>query len=197
MLIYLHGFNSSSQSYKARLVGRAMADRGRAHEYRCPDLPHDPGEAFKFLDGELTALAGTPVVLIGSSLGGFYATWLAERHGCNAALVNPAVRPYELLSGYLGPQRNLYNGTTYELTRAHIDALRAHEVEVITPSRYFLITCTGDEVLDYRAGVDRYRGARQIVVEGSDHGFSDFAGYVDTVIAYHDEVAAAGSPARL
>lgn len=187
MLLYLHGFNSSPKSYKARLLGEALAARGRADEYGCPDLPHDPDTAFRQLDAQISGLAGKPLVLVGSSLGGYYATWLAEHHGCRVVLLNPAVRPYELLSAYVGPQRNLYSGAEYVLAQDHIDALRRHEVETITPERYLLITCTGDEVLDYRAGVARYAGSRQIIVPGSDHGFSDFAGYVDTVLDYYDE----------
>ena len=187
VLLYLHGFNSSPQSYKARLLGEALAARGRADEYGCPDLPHDPDAAFVQLDAQVASMAGRPLVLVGSSLGGYYATWLAERHGCRVVLLNPAVRPYELLATYLGPQRNLYSGAEYVLTQAHIDALRRHEVETITPARYFLITCSGDEVLDYRAGVERYDGSRRIIVPGSDHGFSDFADYVDTVLDYYDE----------
>jgi predicted esterase YcpF (UPF0227 family) len=94
------------------------------------------------------------------------------------------VQPYGLLADYLGPQKNLYTGEAYELTPQHIDELRALEVETVTPSRYLLITATGDEVLDYRAGVERYAGCVQIVVPGSDHGFREFADYLDTVVAF-------------
>jgi predicted esterase YcpF (UPF0227 family) len=124
------------------------------------------------------------VMLVGSSLGGFYATWLAEHLGVRAVLVNPAVRPYELLAPLVGPQKNLYTGETYELTPQHIDELRMLEVDAITSPRYLLITATGDEVLDYRAGVARYAGCEQIVVTGGDHGFSGFADYLDAVVAF-------------
>jgi uncharacterized protein len=124
------------------------------------------------------------VSLIGSSLGGYYATWLAEKHGVRAVLVNPAVRPYELLAQYVGPQTNLYTGAHDVLTAGDIDALRALEVDRITPNRYLLMVQTGDEVLDYRAAVERYRGAEQQVIEGGDHGFSDFGEHLDAALAF-------------
>jgi predicted esterase YcpF (UPF0227 family) len=182
MLIYIHGFNSAPHSFKARLVGERMRALGRGAEYRVPALPHRPAEAMALLRN---LVERHPIAaLIGSSLGGFYATWLAERYALRAALVNPAVRPYELLNGYLGPQRNLYTGAEYELTPRHIDELRALEIDAITPEHYLLLTRTGDEVLDYRLAVDKYRGARQQVIAGGDHGFGDFENYLDVVLEF-------------
>lgn len=184
MLIYIHGFNSSALSYKARLLREHMAKLGLADQYACPELPHRPAQAITLLRGLLAGRDPESVTLVGSSLGGFYATALVEQFGVRAVLVNPAVRPYELLAGYLGPQKNLYTGETYTLTPQHVDELRALEVAAITPSRYLLITATGDEVLDYRAGVEWYAGCEQIVVPGGDHGFREFADYLDTVVAF-------------
>lgn len=184
MLIYIHGFNSSALSYKAGLLREYMAKLGLADYYACPELSHRPNEAMAQLEALIAPHDPRSVMLVGSSLGGFYATSLVERFGARAVLVNPAVRPYELLAGYLGPQKNLYTGEAYELTPQHIDELRALEVDAVTPSRYLLITATGDEVLDYRLGVKRYAGSEQIVVPGSDHGFREFAAYLDTVVAF-------------
>lgn len=184
MLIYIHGFNSSALSYKAGLLREHMAKLGLSERFACPELSHRPHEAMTQLEALIAPRASRDVTLVGSSLGGFYATALVERFATRAVLVNPAVRPYELLSGYLGPQKNLYTGEAYELTPQHIAELRALEVEAITPSRYLLITATGDEVLDYRAGVERYAGCEQIVVSGSDHGFREFAAYLETVVAF-------------
>lgn len=183
MLIYIHGFNSSPLSFKAKLVGERMAQLGRGGEFVCPDLPHRPGEAIALLDA-LVAKAGAGASLIGSSLGGFYATWLAERHGVRAVLVNPAVRPYVLLEPALGPQQNLYSGKRYRLTPEHLAELRELEVASITPARYLLITRTGDEVLDYRDALERYRGCEQLVIEGGDHGFADFGLYLDRALTF-------------
>ena len=184
VLIYIHGFNSSSQSHKARLVRDRLAALGRAGEYRCPDLPHRPAAAMARLEALLVAADPAKTTLIGSSLGGYYATWLAERHGCRAVLINPAVQPYLGLRNYLGTQKNIYTGEPYEFTEAHLAELRALEVDAVTPERYLLIVGTDDEVLDYRVALARYSGCRQIVVEGGDHGLGDFGGYLDQVLAY-------------
>ncbi len=182
MLIYIHGFNSAPGSYKARLVGERMRVLKRESEYWVPALPHRPAEAMALLRDLVERHPG--VALIGSSLGGFYATWLAEHYRLRAVLVNPAVRPYELLSGALGPQKNIYTGASYELTMQHIAELKTLEVTAITPERYFLLTRTGDETLDYRLGIEKYRGARQWVIPGGDHGFGDFDNYLDAALAF-------------
>jgi len=182
MLIYVHGFNSAPSSFKARLVGERMRALGREDEFIVPALPHRPAEAMALLRTTLERNPGA--ALIGSSLGGFYATWLAEHYDLRTVLVNPAVRPYELLNGYLGPQKNLYTGAEYELTVQHIDELNTLEVASITPGRYLLLTRTGDEVLDYRLAVEKYRGAQQWVIPGGDHGFGDFENYLDAVLEF-------------
>lgn len=182
MLIYIHGFNSAPGSFKAQLVGRRMRALGRADEYQVPELPHRPARAMALLRELVERHPGA--ALIGSSLGGYYATWLAEHYALRAVLVNPAVRPYTLLNGFLGPQKNLYTGAEYELTVQHIEALQALEVAAVHPERYFLITRTGDEVLDYRDAVEKYRGARQWVIPGGDHGFGDFENYLDAALEF-------------
>lgn len=184
MLIYIHGFNSSARSFKAGLLRDRMVQIGLGADYACPELAHRPQQAIAQLE---TLIAGSPraaTALVGSSLGGFYATWLAEKYRLKAVLVNPAVRPYELLHDYLGPQKNLYTGTEYEFTEQHLAELRELEVGTITPERYLLLVQTGDEVLDYRHAVEKYRGAQQVVIEGGDHGFSNFADYLDTVLEF-------------
>jgi uncharacterized protein len=182
MLIYIHGFNSAPASFKARLVGERMRALGRGHEYFVPALPHRPAEAMALL---CAAIEKNPhAALIGSSLGGYYATYLAERYALRAVLVNPAVKPYTLLRGYLGPQKNLYTGAAYELTAQHVAELEALDTTAITPERYLLLTRTGDEVLDYRDAVEKYRGARQRVIPGGDHGFDDFERYLDETLAF-------------
>jgi len=182
MLIYIHGFNSSPASAKAQLVKARMEAAGRGAEFTAPALPHSPAQAAALLDVLATRHPGA--ALVGSSLGGYYATWLAEKRGLRAALLNPAVRPYELLSANLGMQRNLYTGERYELTGRHVEELRALEVAAITPDRYLLLVATGDEVLDYRSAVARYRGCTQIVIDGGDHGLSNFAAHVDAVLEF-------------
>lgn len=182
MLIYIHGFNSSPASFKAKVLHDRLAAMGRAHEFIAPALPHAPAAAAQML--ETLARWHPQSALVGSSLGGFYATWLAERFGLRAVLVNPAVRPYELLAGHVGRQKNFHNGEEYDFTLEHVAELRALEVDRIDPQRYLLMVETGDEVLDYRQAVEKYRGARQLVIAGGDHGFSDFADYVEPALEF-------------
>ena len=185
MLIYVHGFNSSPLSAKAQMLKSKLEALGRSAEFVAPALPHRPAEAATLLDALVARHPGA--CAIGSSLGGYYATYLAEKHGAKAVLVNPAVRPYELLRSALGMQRNFHTGASYEFTPQHLDELAALEVTALTrPERYFLMVETGDEVLDYRSAVARYRGARQLVIGGGDHSFSTFARHLDAVLAFCD-----------
>src|SRR6266496_622033 len=189
-LVYLHGFRSSPQSIKAQLFARAIYELPPAERPRfvVPTLSHDPREAVAnvaaWIEREVGAATAT-LTLVGSSLGGFYATHLAQRFGVRAVLINPALRPYDDLASYVGPQRNLYTGETFEVTAAHFAALRALEVARITrPERYFLLVRTGDEVLDWRAAVAFYGGARQYVLGGGDHGWADFAGEIPAILRF-------------
>ncbi len=182
MLIYVHGFNSSPASFKAGAIQREIERRGRAGEFLAPALPHSPAAATALL--EQLVRTHREACLIGSSLGGYYATWLAETCGVRAVLLNPAVRPYDLLAGSVGRQKNFHTGEEYDFTLQHIAELRAFEVGAITPARYLLLVETADEVLDYRHAVEKYRGARQLVIKGGDHGFSDFADHLDVVLRF-------------
>jgi hypothetical protein len=184
-IVYVHGFNSSPASAKARVLRERLERLGRGGEFLCPALPHLPSETARVLETAVAGVAPEDLTLLGSSLGGFYATWLAERTGCRAVLVNPAVRPHELFSDLLGLQKNLYTGEEYVLTPRHIEELRGLEVEPITrPERYLLLAATGDEVLDYRRAAEKYRGAVQVLVQGGDHGFSGFADYLDLILDF-------------
>jgi predicted esterase YcpF (UPF0227 family) len=123
------------------------------------------------------------LTLVGSSLGGFYATVLAERLGCRAALLNPAVHPHATSTQYLGPQKNLYTGEEFELTQEHVEELRALDPPAITrPERYWLFVETGDEVLDYREAVAYYDGRAADVVRGGDHSLSSFPEHVPEIV---------------
>lgn len=189
MIIYLHGFRSAPASIKAQALKARMEARGLGAAFWCAQLPTSPRAAISLIEREIArALRSDPSrkpVLTGSSLGGYYATWLAERHDLKAVLVNPSVIAAISLAPYLGPQTNLYTGEQFELTSEHLDELRALEVAAITaPERYWLLVETGDEVLDYRDAVKKYAGARQTVLEGGDHGFSRWNDYLDEVIAF-------------
>lgn len=180
MIVYLHGFNSSPQSHKAQALGRYLAEQGLAARYACPALPPLASAAIQ----EAEKLASSNTCFVGSSLGGFYATWLAERLGVRAVLLNPAIDPHVGLRAYLGPQQNLHTGDPYELTEAHLAEWERLYLPRITPSRYLLIVETGDEVLDYRRAVERYRGAEQIVVEGGDHSLQSFPRHLPRIVEF-------------
>lgn len=190
MIIYIHGFNSSPASSKAGVLRERIAALGRAHEFLAPALPHSPAAAAQLL--ESLVRQHPHAALVGSSLGGFYATWLAERCAVRAVLVNPAVRPYLLLEGHVGRQKNFHTGEEYDFTLQHVAEFGALEVATITPERYLLMVETGDEVLDHRHAVEMYRGARQLVIEGGDHGFSDFADHIEPVLDFCGEFPGKG-----
>ncbi|MGQ0544700.1 MAG: YqiA/YcfP family alpha/beta fold hydrolase [Betaproteobacteria bacterium] len=180
MIVYLHGFNSSPQSHKAQVLGRYLAERGLGGEFACPALPPLASQAIRAAE----QLVSRQACFVGSSLGGFYATWLAEKHGLRAVLVNPAIDPHAGLRAYLGRQENLHTGEPYELTEAHLREWESLYVPRLTPSRYLLIVETGDEVLDYRRAVERYAGAEQIVVPGGDHSLQSFPEHIPRILAF-------------
>jgi predicted esterase YcpF (UPF0227 family) len=185
MLLYLHGFRSSPRSFKARVVGARMAALGRANELILPHLPASPRAAMELVANLTDRYPGEQLSIIGSSLGGFYATWLAERRGCRAVLINPAVDPLQDLDKHVGVTTEYHSDAPFEFRREYIDELRALKVDRITrPERYFLLAASGDEVLDYRDMVAHYAGARQHVIDGSDHAIAEFEQYVDEVLAF-------------
>jgi predicted esterase YcpF (UPF0227 family) len=185
MILYLHGFRSSPKSMKARVVGVRMLEMGLDAELRCPQLPASPKAAMELALALVDGVQADQLCIIGSSLGGYYATWLAERLGCRAVLLNPAVDPLKNLEGHALVTTQFHSDEPFEFKAEYFDQLAALKVERITrPERYFLMAATGDEVLDYRAMVAHYEGARQHVIEGSDHGISEFKAYVDEVLAF-------------
>ncbi len=185
MILYLHGFRSSPRSYKARVVAERMAALGRSDELICPQLPASPQQAMALASSLVATCPADQLAVVGSSLGGFYATYLAERLGCRAVLLNPAVDPLKDLDKHVGVTTAYHSDEPFEFKRSYIEELRALKVDRITqPQRYFLIAATGDEVLDYRDMLAHYTGARQHLIDGSDHAISEFAEYADDVLAF-------------
>ena len=193
-ILYLHGFTGGPQSLKARALGAHMARRGLSERFICPQLPASPAAAIALTENLLAAKLGTgetaprhddDVTIVGSSLGGYYATWLAEKYGARAVLVNPAVAAHISLEKYLGPQRWLYSGEEFELTRQHLAEMRALYLPVLKhPERFWLLAEEGDETLDYRQAVARYAGARQTVLTGGNHSFTRWSDYLDDILAF-------------
>lgn len=186
-IVYLHGFRSSPASAKARELAEAVAGLPEAQRPRLyiPALADRPAHAM----ASILALADdTPeeaLTFVGSSLGGYYATYAAEKAGARAVLINPAVRPADDLAPYKGLQTNLYTGATFEVTERHFDEFRALAVGAIArPCRYLLFVQSGDEVLAYREAVAFYAGAWQCVEGGGDHAFRGFARHIPRILRY-------------
>jgi uncharacterized protein len=181
LILYLHGFTSGPESFKARALHAHLHRLGLADRFVCPRLPPAPAAAVALAE----SLIRPGTTLVGSSLGGYYATWLAERHDLRAVLINPAVVAHLSLEQFVGPQKNLYTGEAFEFTRAHVDELRALQVPALSrPDRYWLLVEQGDEVLDYRQAVERYAGARQTVLPGGDHSFTRWNEYLDAIVEF-------------
>ena len=175
-LVYLHGFNSSPQTVKGRKLAAAAAALSEPPRVHIPLLQHRPATAMRDVCAWVEANIDDRAALtfVGSSLGGYYATWLAEKYGTRAVVINPAVRPARSLAAHLGPQRNPHTDEVWELTPAHFVELEAFSVARLTQmSRYFLLLRSGDELLDWRDAVARYAGAAQYVSGGGDHGWED------------------------
>jgi len=184
-IVYLHGFISSPLSKKALMLGDYVRNIAGDVRYEVPRLHHRPALAVSSIEALCDGIPVGDLTLVGSSLGGFYATVVAERIGCRAALLNPAVHPHRHFTRYLGPQRNMYSGESFELTMDHVNDLRALDVEAITrPGRYWLFVETGDEVLDYRQAVAFYAGAWQFVQGGGDHTFTGFDAQISAILAF-------------
>ncbi|MEY4506565.1 MAG: hypothetical protein RL297_1143 [Pseudomonadota bacterium] len=183
-LLYLHGFRSSPASFKAQLLGQHMAQHHPDVLWHAPALPPSPKAAMAML---LAQVANWPVprmAVVGSSLGGFYASVIAERLGCRAVLLNPAVFPARDLAAHLGPQQVWHDPETTFVFRAEdVAALAEMQPQRITQAdRYSVIIAKGDEVLDWREMHQRYQGARVLLLEGGDHALSDFAQHLPFVM---------------
>ena len=182
-ILYIHGFNSAPESKKATQLTTVMQRIGQGEQLRVPALHHHPREAMAQLQAAISEL-GRPL-LVGSSLGGYYATWLAEQHGLKALLVNPAVSPHRMFDGYLGTQTNHYSGQTWELTHDHVQALAELEVAAPQdPQRYQVWLQTGDETLDYRYAETYYQACALRIQGGGDHSYQGFAQQLPALLSF-------------
>ncbi len=212
-LLYLHGFRSSPLSTKARQMAAWIAEHRPDVCWHCPQLPPSPKEAMTAVFATLATWRNevpgvqrtheaqavdaadsvqgvhapqNSMAVVGSSLGGFYATVVAERIGCRAVLLNPAVDPARDLATHIGettawhePEERFFFRTDF------IDELRAITPFVLTrPERYFAIIAKGDEVLDWREMAARYDGCRIQLLEGGDHALSDFENHLPEVVDF-------------
>lgn len=185
-LLYLHGFRSSPQSAKARRVAAwVQAMRPDLHWW-CPQLPPSPRKAMAMVEETVREWPASAMAVIGSSLGGFYATAVAEHHGCPAVLLNPAIDPARDLAKYIGEQTAFHDPAERFFFRAEfVDELRAITPAAITrPERYLAVIAKGDEVLDWREMSARYAGCRIKLLEGGDHALSDFDTHLPDILHF-------------
>jgi predicted esterase YcpF (UPF0227 family) len=175
-LLYLHGFRSSPQSHKARQMAAWLAEHRPDVHWWCPQLPPSPWDAVQLAADGTAGWPRERMAVIGSSLGGFYATVLAERIGCRAVLLNPAIEPARDLAGAIGETTAWHGDDRFFFQPGFIDELKTLRPAAVTqPERYFAIIAKGDEVLDWREMAQRYAGCRVKLIEGGDHALGDFA----------------------
>ena len=185
MIVYLHGFNSSPLSGKGRILAAYCAERKIS--FIAPALHHRPLRAKAEIESLLKSGAR---VLVGSSLGGYYATWFCENHPqVRAVLINPAVRVADKLAEFVGAeQRNFHTGDSYQFTESHLAELRTMEIAKPTcTARILLLAQMGDETLDYREAAAYYKGAAQIIEEGGDHGFVGFERHLARIVNFSQQ----------
>jgi predicted esterase YcpF (UPF0227 family) len=185
-LLYLHGFRSSPQSTKARLVAARVRERHPQVTWWCPQLPPSPQAAMQMLMRGISGWPKASMAVMGSSLGGFYATCVAEATGCKAVLLNPAIHPARDLAKYIGEQTAWHDPGQHFFFEPHfVDELRALECgPVARPENYLAVIAKGDEVLDWREMTGRYPGATIKLLEAGDHALSDFGQHIDQVFRF-------------
>ena len=188
LVVYLHGFRSSPRSSKAVMTGEAirnLSSQNNPIEWYCPQLLASPKESMDLVNKHIKDSKADQIVVIGSSLGGFYANYLAEQYGCKAVVLNPAVRAPRELAPHVGMLSSYDSDEPFDFRPEYIDELKALQVESITdPSRYFLLAAKGDELLDWQEMAAFYPGAQQLILEGSDHGIADYSNHLPTVLKF-------------
>lgn len=185
-VVYLHGFLSSPLSHKAQQVKHWLSAEYPGISFHCPQLTPYPEQTAEQLKALMEFLRPEPIWIMGSSLGGYWATWLAERYNRPAVLINPSVAPWQFMPEFLGVDLKAYHtDDSYRLEAPHIDEIKAVDVAPITrPHNFWLMVQTGDETLDYRQAVAKYQGCKQLVEPGGDHSFVDFDRHLPEVLQF-------------
>ena len=197
-LLYLHGFRSSPSSAKARLMAAHMAQHHPAVTFWCPQLPPSPQAAMDLVVQGVAHWPRSTMAVIGSSLGGFYASWVAQHAGCPSVMLNPAVDPARDLARHIGEQTTWQNpAERFYFLPQYIAQLQALDMRGRPPAGPELaIIAQGDEVLDWQEMAARYPQARQIIQEGGSHALENFSDYLPSVVEFLG-LAASGAPHSL
>lgn len=173
-LLYIHGFNSSPQSMKAESTRKYMAKNHPEVNFYCPQIISSPSSAIEQLEDIIALKPSDSWYIMGSSLGGYFATYFAEKYQTKAVLINPAVKPFDLMAGILGEQVNPYTQERYQVLAQHIVELKVLEQKNISKNNYLVMVQTGDEVLDYQQAVEKYRHCQLVIEQGGDHSFINY-----------------------
>lgn len=173
-MLYIHGFNSSPLSIKAESTKAYFAENYPEINFYCPQLACSPSMAIAQLEEIIVQSPDSTWLIMGSSLGGYFATFLAEKYQLLAVLINPAVKPFELMQDYLGEQVNPYTQECYNIEAQHIVELKMLEQHNISKNNYLVMVQTGDEVLDYQQAVEKYRHCQLVIEQGGDHSFINY-----------------------
>lgn len=188
LLVYLHGFRSSPRSSKAVMTREAisaLSSKDHTYEWYCPQLLASPKQSVDMVTSYIDQSDADSVIIMGSSLGGFYTNYLAEKYQCKGIVLNPAVFAARELEPHIGMMTAYDSDEPFDFKAEYIGELRALQVEKICePQKYFLIAAKGDELLDWKEMVAFYSGAKQLVLEGSDHGIADYANHLPTVLDF-------------
>ena len=164
---------------------RALSKERDTYEWYCPQLLASPKASMSMVMQHIEASSADKIIIIGSSLGGFYTNYLAEKYSCKGITLNPAVRAARELAPHVGMMTAYDSDEPFDFRAEYIDELKALQVDAITiPERYFLIAATGDELLDWQEMASFYSGAKQLILKGSDHGISNYADHLPAVIEF-------------
>ena len=185
-LLYIHGFNSSPGSMKVQLSEQYLTKHYSKISFYCPQLFGSPNNAIAQLENILSLKPNENWLLIGSSLGGYFATYLSEKYQYPAVLINPAVKPYELFNDYLGEQENPYTGEVFQVEKHFLNELKLFENKKISKKNYLVMVQKGDEVLDYQQAVEKYQYCQLVVQEGGDHSFIDYETMLPKIDVFFD-----------
>ena len=185
-LLYLHGFRSSPQSAKARLMAAHVAQHHPGVRFWGPQLPPSPRAAMDMLCAGVAGWPPERMAVVGSSLGGYYASWVAQQKRCASVLLNPAVNPVRDLARYIGEQTQFHAPEEhFYFAPEFVDELRMLDVRGEPPAAPQLaVIAKGDEVLDWREMVARYPQAKLQLLDGGDHGLSDFADHIAGIVQF-------------
>ena len=186
-IIYLHGFASSANSTKALQLKKYILENYSKTEIIIPDIENNIVDAVQQIDKLIEEFS--PSALIGSSLGGFYATYFSEQYNLKCVGINPAVIPPAEMSEYLGENKNYSTGEKFLINQEQLDLLdrMGREIKVIKCPRNFMILLQShDEKLDYRVATNFYRGAVLDVTFGGNHSFENLETHFSKIKIFLD-----------